>query len=241
MLNRTTRLLIALFILSTPVFALHSSTLDLNLPGANIPENLEFILSHRFLGNAFKNPLDDFMGADDGANTTIGFGFRARENMGVTFLRSSLDKEYYAAGKFTLSDELSILLGLTAKTTPLNIQDRTSFIGQIIYRKEIRKDNLYFSVVPTFVNPYPSSPTISMGLAFGYLPMDYFEIIAEFIPILSGYSLKYPNASLGFKMQTWGHYFTLLLTNSVRDLPTGYGIGTNDNYLHLGFSIIRKF
>lgn len=227
--------------LGSPSKAVHQSTNDLDLPGLQTVENTEFFLEHRFYGSIDDKPLENFFGIDSGANTTVGMGFKLKDNLDLTILRSPLDKEYYLAGKCRLFGEMSLLAGASAKTTPASVANRSSFVLQLIYSKTIKEDLLYFGFVPTIVSAKLDDPTFALGTLLSYSFIPELEAIVEYIPVLSGYKLTNPTATFGAKIKTWGHFFTLLLSNSVQTLPAGYIIGSPDNKFHFGFNLIRRF
>ena len=232
-------LLLLSFVLLFPskVAGMQLGSNTLNLPGFSTIENIEFSIEHRFYG-----AIDDnFLGIDAGANTSIGLGFRLKDNLDFSVFRSPVNKEYYVAGKWNLSDSFSILAGATTKTSSTVTQDKNTMVGQLIYYKEILNDSLSLGFVPTYVNAKNDNPTIALGTSIGYLPNSFLEISLEYIPVIAGYTLKYPSMSFGIKMKTWGHFFTLLLSNTFQTLPDGYVIGSDDNKYHFGFNIIRKF
>jgi hypothetical protein len=247
MVRKACLVLLVLPLLLSRAEALHLSAGNLNLPGSSLVEKTEIIFEHRFYGNAGDDPLYNFFGMDAGANVALGLGFRFNDKIDLTLLRATLDKEYYLAGKYALADGLTLLLGGAAKTSSLVTTAKTSLVGQLICSRGFRDNKINFSVIPSFTNPRPADPTFALGLAgglsfdenIGYL--ENIEIIAEYVPVISGYAQKYATAALGLKAQTWGHCFTLVLTNSFQTLPGGYLTGSQDNNYYLGFNIIRKF
>ncbi len=228
--------LLALLVLLPSAEALHLSTGNLDLPGSPLVEKAEVIFQHRFYGNA--SDSDNLFGMDLGANVALGFGARLNDRIDLTLLRASFDKEYYIAGKIALADGVSILLGSATKST---------LVGQLILTKGLSNNRVNLSLIPSFANPRQDNPTFALGLAgglsfdqsIGYL--ENIEIIGEYIPVIAGYARKYPTASAGVKIQTWGHFFTVVLTNSSQILPGGFLAGSPDNSYRLGFTIIRKF
>lgn len=211
---------------------------NLNLPGSQLIERAEVIFEHRFYGNAGDDPFNNFFGTDVGANVALGGGVRLNDRLDLTLLRASLNKEYYGAAKLGLADGVSILLSSATRTT---------LAGQLILTRGLNDDRFNFSLVPSYANLKPENPTVALGLAAG-LSFDAsigyfenFELIAEYIPVISGYAQKYPTAAFGIKAKTPGHFFSLVLTNSTEILPGGYLTGSPDNSFHLGFNIIRKF
>lgn len=239
--------LLSAAILSAQAEGLHLSTGDLNLPGRHLVEKSEIYINHRFFGNAGDDAFNTFLGMDAGANIVVGFGFRLNNRMDLSVLRSPIDKEYYLAGKISLLENLVLLLGDAQKTAPFVSGDRNRFIGQLIFEKEIVRDKITFSLVPTISNPRNNNATFALGCAAGYSMdvkagyLENLELIAEYVPVLSGYAQQYSTCAFGVKAQTWGHFFSLLFTNSTQVMPDGYISGNSDNIYHFGFNILRKF
>lgn len=228
------------------VFAASWSTNGLNLPTANTVEKAEFFLTHRFYGNVDDNPIQNALGMDGGANVSLGFGLRLNDRSDLLVVRNSLYKEYLLTSKLKLSDNLTIMLGAASKTDPTVTQNQNDLIGQLIFSKDLG-DHLTFALSPTIANFNNTKPTVALGTTLSYsqdLAISYLrgiEVLGEFIPVLHGYALQYPTLALGVKIKTFGHFFTLMLTNTFQNLPNNYIIGSADNRFHFGFNIIRKF
>ncbi|MFA6169654.1 MAG: DUF5777 family beta-barrel protein [Candidatus Margulisiibacteriota bacterium] len=221
------------------------SATALNLPGSRLIESSEIYINHRFFGNVSDDPLNNFIGMDQGANIALGFGFRLNDRAALSILRSTFDKEYFLAGKFALTDGLSVLIGDAQKTSPTVVGDRNSYLGQLIFTRELN-DRFAVSFVPSLANPVNNNPTLALGLAGSYALevragyLERLELIAEYLPVVSGYARRYPTASLGVKLKTWGHFFSLIFTNNIQTLPGGFLPGSADNNLHFGFNIVRE-
>lgn len=228
-------------LLNQTVMAVHLGTYSLNLPGAETTENIEFRIVHRFYGPIDNQPLQNLFGMDAGANTALGLAFALRGNWDMSITRATLNKEYYVATKVKLFDGTALLLGLTDQTIAPPPQNKTNYVGQLIVTRTLIDDLLHFSLVPSYTNPQANNPTLALGSALNWQPQPGWEITLEYTPVVSGFTLAYPNASAGLKIKTWGHYFTLIVTNTFQTLPNNYLTGSANNRFGFGFNIIRNF
>lgn len=223
----------------------------LNLPAGEIASGPEFRLTHRFFGILGQS---DFLGLDSGANVGLGFGMKIRENMDFSFLRLSINQEYVFSGKIKINNLLSCAVGANHRSSAAVTQNKTGFFAQAIFSRSAFDDRFSFSIVPGFAaasdannTSAAENDTLALGAAAsfshrinrGYL--EEFELQGELVPVLSGYRLRYPTISVGIKLKTWGHVFSLLLTNVFANSPAGYLAGSDTNNVYFGFNLVRKF
>jgi len=70
------------------------------------------------------------------------------------------------------------------------------------------------------------------------------SLLAEYYPQIDkveGVSGDKDAFAAGIKFQTFAHHFELLLSNTSNMDPRTMSLGTNNNDLHFGFNINRKF
>ena len=69
------------------------------------------------------------------------------------------------------------------------------------------------------------------------------SVLAEWSPELSGHAAPYAPAAFGIELETGGHFFKIIATNSVTLNPSQYLFGATDAFkadnLRLGFVITR--
>lgn len=245
-------LLLFIFPLFSSAFAF--DTQYLNLPSHKITDKNRISIAHRFYGNISKDPL---LGIDAGANVDLGFGSRYSDRLDFGVVRSRTNKEYFFSSKFNLIDHetfgMAFLIGGTYKSEPAITKNKSSLIAQFIAAKTFFNGQFLLSIIPTFATaarPNDStapSDTAAVGFAYSYikeLDFSYFESVeltGEYITAFYGYGLIYPTLSFGLKLKTWGHYFTLLASNSFSTLPSSYIVGTSSPDYHFGFNIAREF
>lgn len=251
------RLLIfaALFIaLEAASFAFLPNTYYLNLPSHKTHTGSEITITHRFYGAAGK---DDFLGMDAGANVLLGFSQGFGDNFNLSILRSSFCKEYFLSGKWMLVNSsnvgIAFLLDGSSRGTAYLNGSKSGFVSQLVLTKKNLEETLRISIVPSiYIATDLSGNTVqnnttAIGLIGAYGIKDEvgylreIEFIGEYIPMAGGYELQYPTQSIGIKFRTFGHYFTLMLTNSTGTLPTTYLPGSSQQDYHFGFNITRDF
>jgi hypothetical protein len=226
----------------------------LNLPSYRLADKPEFRLTHRFLGDVGKQY---FFGLDVGANISLGAELPLANKWTWALYRSRFDQEYGTSLKLPLytsqTDSVLLLGGVTTRTDSSIVRNSTSWIGQLIYTRFI-DEQLYVSLIPSFVTATDrndSDPaqndTSAVGAVIGYkLPfssglLKELEFVGEVVPVASGYHLKYPAFAVGVTAKTYGHFFSILLTNTYYSTPASYIIGNNVQDTYLAFNLIRKF
>jgi hypothetical protein len=244
-----------LFLLGSPVVALQQAAYNLNLPNYKTAQKTELHIIHRFLGVVNK---DEFLGMDVGANVSLGLSFKIRDNLDISLLRSRLNKEYLIGGKLNFSDNpeagVSILAGGVFKADALVTKNKTTIFTQLVISRTFWNNQLLVSLIPSFASATDNndqSPTENDTLALGTsvtftrrIESGFIEeagMAGEHILVMAGHRLPYPTSTLGIKLKTFGHYFSLLVTNSLYFTPGAYLIGSNSTDYYLGFNITRKF
>ena len=190
----------------------------------------------------------------------VGVGRDRYERTYDGFLKFSLFRQ--SKGKRNMPVSLSFVSSVaygTQKWTgegTLNASDRMSYVEQLLIA---RKFNERFSVE---INPtYMHRNTIlietdpndlwSLGGGFRFKLTTRFSFNAEYyyiIPPRNGFQPTAPfnSLSIGVDIETGGHVFTIMLTNSVAIIEKGFiGGETNGDWsnggIHLGFNISRVF
>ena len=225
---------------------------------------LDFKVNHRF--GAIDN-LNNFFGLDN-ANTMIGFDYGITDWLMVGFSRSTYEKEYQGFVKAkilrqTENGDMPISLSyygntslqsLPAPTLPAgqeyHFSNRMFYVNQLLLA---RKFNQWLSVqlMPTHVHynlvPTTAEPNDIFALGVGgrvkvsnrvSLNAEYYYRFTE----LNGYS---NSLSIGCDIETGGHVFQLMLTNSTAMTERAF-IGQTvspwgDGGIHFGFNISRVF
>ncbi len=225
--------------------------------------NMDFIISHRF--DRLNRGFDDFFGLDAATNR-LGLEYGINDNIMVGIGRSSFQKMYDFFGKYKLirqtTGERNIPLSLTAfsgyslrtqKTTPtLSASDRSSYTAQLLVARKF-SEALSLQLSPTMIiNNRPDFPGDSKSVfATGIggrmkltrrtsLNGEYNYVFPNQID--DSYS---DNLSFSFDLETGGHVFQLLFTNSFGMIERQFITETTGKWgsgdIHFGFNISRTF
>lgn len=227
---------------------------------------LDLKISHRF--GSFNQGFYNLFGVDNAAAMRFGADYGITNRLTIGGGRSSFQKEYdgflkykilwQSTGKHNMPVSLS-LLGSVMQTTDTTFlksenRSRTSYAVQALLA---RKFGSAFSLqlMPTFVynnhnndgtTALPSS-LISIGAGARLKLTKHSGLVAEYYYQLPKYKLPgtYNSFSLGYEIETGGHVFQLMVSNSlgitdrtfITETPHPWDISN----LHFGFNISRVF
>lgn len=225
--------------------------------------NLDFIISHRF--DRLSRGFDEFFGLD-AATIRLGLEYGINNRLMIGMGRSSYQKVYDYFGKYKLlrqtsnNEKMPLSLTLvsgyaiqTQKTTPaLSSFDRSSYFGQFLLA---RKFDAGFSlqVSPTLIHRnrpaiFSDNKTVfSTGFAGMVKLTKRTSINGEYNYVLPNQidDSYTNNFSLSLDLETGGHVFQLLLTNSFGMTERQFITETNGKWnsgdIHFGFNISRTF
>jgi len=231
-----------------------------------IPQNrLDLRIEHRF--GLLKGGYDNLFGLDDPASTFFGLEYGIKDWWMVGLNRSNTDKTVAGFTKFSLLRQstgakntpvsLSLMLGASVKRDLVHNYDflsRTSYTTQVLIARKI-STNFSAQVAPVWIhrNMIPSSTDandlFALGIGARYKLTEIFSLNGEYYPVInpSVYQKQnYDNSlSLGFDIQTEGHVFQIVLSNSTDMIEKNFVGETQGSWLkgniHLGFNILRKF
>lgn len=227
---------------------------------------LEFLISHRF--GRVNSGFDQFFGLDD-SNIRFGFEYALTDGLTLAIGRSSFEKTYDTYAKYRLLQQktgkkpfpfsITLFGSATEKTIkdyePDNkpsFSERLTYTGQILIARKFNP-NLSVQFAPTFVhfNTAPTSidPHDMVVLGFGTrikiskrvsVNGEYYYNINPFE------SLDVKNSiAFGVDIETGGHIFQLIFTNSVSMIEKGFIAETTGGFfkgdIHFGFNISRAF
>jgi len=184
--------------------------------------------------------------------------------------RSSYDKTYDGFGKISILRQskgaenmpvhISYLFSteyISSNTDPLmkNAYSRMSFIQQILVARKLN-EGISIQLTPTFIhrNLVPTeidrNDLFALGAGIRYKLSKRIALNAEYFyvyrPYANSLDIKYYNPlSFGIDIETGGHVFQIMLTNS-QSMREGGFIGKTtggwgDGGVHLGFNISRVF
>jgi hypothetical protein len=237
------------------------NTPTIEAPGKN---NLQFLIMHRF-GRVNEGAYALF-GLD---NATIRFGldYGLTDRVSIGVGRSSLDKTYdgsikwkalqQAKGKMPFSASLYGLVTHTTLRYPdkpyMSSKYRTSYVAQLLLaRKFSSRFSLQLSPAWVHFNLVPAKQdkndlfALGIGGRMKLTKRTSFNVEYNYLPNDQVSSTNVYNAlSFGFDIETGGHVFQLIFTNSEGMTAPYYLARTNgswgDGDIFFGFNISRAF
>jgi len=226
---------------------------------------LSFVIQHRFgqLNSGSYNlfGLDNAtlrLGLDYGITDrlTVGVGRSSYLKTFDGFLKYKLLRQTEGAGMPVTVTALGTVTDYTQKILGkeyLTMKYRTAYSGQLLIARKINR-NLSFQLAPTYLH-YNLVPTVddknnvfALGMAgrmkitkrmsidaeYNYLPKD--QVVSTTV---------HDSWSLGWDIETGGHVFQLVFSNSQSMLETQYLTGTSGTWgngdIYFGFNISRNF
>ncbi|WP_422090184.1 DUF5777 family beta-barrel protein [Tenacibaculum ovolyticum] len=228
--------------------------------------DLYLIVAHRF--GPFSEGVDEFFGLD-GANTKIQFAYSFWDGIQFSLSRDSFEKTYSGSTKIRLTKQSSdfplnlvaygstdIASQLKTKNTPgLRFKDRVSITAQLLASRRINK-NLSLLIAPTFVrqnNLQKFNQTgdlnlnqFILGIGGRLKVSKRMSINADYVLNLSRHerSIFSNPITLGLDIETGGHVFQLVFTNSRASNDSGFLTRTEGESIKniaFGFNVVRVF
>lgn len=226
--------------------------------------DLNFIIMHRF--GKLNYGAYNFFGLDN-ASIRLGLDYGISDRLGVGIGRSSLEKTFDGYLKYRLIDQkegakkipvtISLLGALNHMTlhldTFVSAKNKTTFVTQALIARKF-SSALSLQVSPTFIhyNRYPPtrhSEDVFATMVGGRLKFTKrMAISAEYnyIPYGKRDDLNIKNSlSLGVDIETGGHVFQLVFTNSGGMIESQYIGKTTGSWgkgdVFFGFNITRNF
>lgn len=225
--------------------------------------NLHFVISHRFdrINRGFK----DFFGLDAATNR-LGLEYGLTDQVMIGIGRSSFEKNYDFFGKYKLLRQSTGLKNVpfsvtaftgyslrTFKSDPkLSGKDRSSYIGQLLIARKFG-EALSLQLSPTII--YRNRPDIFTDSKSVFATGIGGRVkITKRTSINGEYNYVFPNQiddsytnnlSFSYDIETGGHVFQLLFTNSFGMVERQFITETNGSWgngdIHFGFNISRSF
>lgn len=227
--------------------------------------NLNFVIQHRF--GQLNSGSYNFFGLDN-ATLRLGLDYGITDRLAVGIGRSSYLKTFDGYVKYKLLRQtegagmpvsVSILGSLTDFTqdepteTYLNTKYRTSYAAELLLARKFSR-TLSLQVTPTWLH-YNLVPTVqdkndvfAVGLGGRMKVTNRMSIDAEYDVVPSGQVVSttvHNSFSLGWDIETGGHVFQLVFSNSQSMLETQYLTQTTGTWgkgdIYFGFNISRNF
>jgi hypothetical protein len=228
---------------------------------------LEFIFAHRF--GAINGGLYEMFGLDD-AYVRLGLDYGITDNLCVSIGRNSVDKTVdgylkykvirQSKGARTFPVTITALGGAGYQASPkdnavpegFETIDRLAYVGQLLIARKF-SPNFSFQVMPTIVHrnavlqDIEQNDQIAIGVG-GRIK------VSKSIALTSEYYYRvntpennpnYNTLGFGIDIETGGHVFQLLLTNTRGLTERAFITQTEGDFadgdIHLGFNVTRTF
>lgn len=225
--------------------------------------NLDFVISHRF--DRVNRGFDEFFGLD-AATIRLGLEYGINDRLMVGIGRSSFQKMYDYFGKYKLLRQTSGAVNIpfsltlfsgysirTQNTTPsLSAYDRSSYTGQLLIARKF-SEGFSLQVSPTLIHRNrpdffnDSKTVIATGIGGRMKLSKRTSLNGEYNYVLPNQidDSYTNNLSFSFDLETGGHVFQLLFTNSFGMTERQFITETNGSWgsgdIHFGFNISRTF
>lgn len=227
-------------------------------------QDLNFIIMHRF--GKINEGAYNFFGLDN-ASIRLGLDYGITDRLAIGIGRSSFEKTFDGYIKYKLLQQtdgtktfpvtISFLGAINHMTqrldTVVSAQNKTTYISQVLIARKF-SSALSLQVSPTYIhyNRYPrlkSAKEVFAAMIGGRLKFTKrMSLTAEYnylVPgMLDAIDLK-NSLSLGFDIETGGHVFQLVFTNSGGMIESQYISKTEGDWgngdIYFGFNISRNF
>ncbi len=227
---------------------------------------LEFVFSHRF--GSINSGAYNLWGLDD-AFIRLGLEYGITDKLSVSMGRNSMDKTYdgfarykilqQSSGEKSMPITMSTILSGYIKTSPKKEDNPDiSFDNRLAYAVEMlvaRKFSSHFSgqITPIFVHrnlvdqTFENNNDFALGFSAKVKITRSLSLIGEYFIRLNANenSPYYDPIGFGLDIETGGHVFQLLFTNSSNMIDRSVITETNGNFfdgdIHFGFNISRSF
>lgn len=230
---------------------------------------LDFKISHRF--GVISNGVYDMFGFDEALPIRIGVDYGITNRLTIGGGRSpfaSGTKQWDAflkyrllwqsSGKTNMPVSLTLLSSAIMQTTTTKVENKYEYPSEFSYAFQAlfaRKFNSSFSMqlMPTMIINNTSLKTdvpsalYSLGVGARFKLTKRSGIIAEYYHQLANHKIPatYDPFSLGYEIETGGHVFQLIISNSTgitepKAITETYNKWSLD-HLHLGFNVSRVF
>ncbi|HEY6913883.1 MAG TPA: DUF5777 family beta-barrel protein [Paludibacter sp.] len=229
---------------------------------------LDVRIEHRF--GLINQGYSEFFGLDQ-SNTLLSMEYGIKNWVMVGLNRTSQSKTVSGFAKFSIFRQstgqvvMPVSVSVLLETSIVGnkwmhperdnlFSSRVSYISQLIVARKFN-ENLSLQLAPVWIhrNLVPaiidSNDMFALGIASRYKISRRTSFNVEYYPVLSpswNHATNYRNSlSVGFDIETGGHVFQLLLSNSMGMIEKAFVTETTGKWLngdlHLGFNISRVF
>jgi hypothetical protein len=239
-----------------PRLTIFHSTQAANLPTAETLERGEvlFEISHRF-EPAVSDGEDALWGLDGPVFLRLGLGVAVTDRLIATVTRSNLQDNYDFNAKMRLFEARGPLPLMAAVAgglayngeLPESFERSTQFYGQLILNAQVG-DRLALGVVPWILrDPDLEAPeaetTAGVGAYGQFYLSDQVSVLGEWNATEGFSDFTHDAGTLALELETGGHFFKLMVTNSIRLNPSQFLAGADVAFepgeWRFGFNVTR--
>ena len=242
-----------------PITVFHSPQ-SINLPTAEtlLQGEWQFEISHRFVP-AISDGVDALWGLDGPVNNRLGLAYAFHDRGMVTLQRANVDDNLdlnvkvrvFEAGRGSTPVMVAVVAGTAWNgVAPLLLDGSTrawQYYGQLTANVMLG-GRFALGVVPSFLrNPRLNQEEVENTFSVGILGQLY---LSQHVSVLGEWNVseermgqEYDAGTLGVELETGGHFFKLVISNSVRLNPAQFVAGTPFSFdtdeWRLGFNVTR--
>jgi len=235
----------------------------ITLQSTKLPAKREFymVVSHRF--GSVKGGISEFFGFDS-ATTKIGGVYGVTDWFSASISRHTLLKIYEMSAKYRLANQddkfpveivgyntIDINTGLEKEDYPkIEFADRLTFIHQLLISRKF-SEKLSLELAPTFIHKNLYNPTIENDNQFVLGAGGRMKLTKRLsLNMEYGQNFNKPSfyknpLSVGLDIETGGHIFQLIFTNSQSMTESGYLATASGDWgkgdFFFGFNLYRVF
>lgn len=227
---------------------------------------LEFLIMHRF--GRLNSGAYEFFGLDN-ANIRLGLNYSITNKLTIGIGRSSFDKVYDGFLKFQLLKQskgekntpftLTLFGSMSIKTLRSSDPDVTipfnqklAYITQVLLARKFG-ERFSLQLMPTVIHrnyveiSTDENTVFALGVGGRFKISQRIALTGEYYPRLNGTTVdaRYNAISFGIDIETGGHVFQLIFTNSRQMIEKGFIAETDGQWengdIHFGFNISRVF
>ena len=241
------------------LFLFHSMQ-SVNLPTTETLQknDLEFEISHRFIPT-IRTGGKELWGFDGPVNIRFALAYGITNKTVVALGRSNLDDNYDLTFKQKVfqfrNDILPTVIGIRAGAAwNTDIPNRKAshnrnfqYYAQLIINSMYNK-KFAVGLVPSYLyNAHVTCPDIQYSFTMGtyaqYYLNDLLSILVEWNATITGWRQYHNPVSFGIELETGGHFFKVVMTNSAElnssQFLSGADLPFNDGNWRIGFNITR--
>lgn len=238
--------------LSTSAMAYEAGGLSLDVPNVLNKDEGSFTIRHRFFGEA--NDAEKFLGTDDGGNMHFILKYALMDNL-LVGIDHTRDQSGYGIG-LEYAKNLQEFGSIGARINAFSIDDalfdnrQNSYFINTSYQTPNIAEHVRLTANVGYDAYYEHAMVgvgidINMKNTLSWLTFtENLSLLGEYYPQIDkveGISGENDTYAMGVKFQTFGHHFEVLLSNATSMDPRTMALGTNNDDLHFGFNINRKF